>query len=98
MNVDALTTRGRGLGAAVAVVLGLLLGVPSAAQATLSITASPASPRPGEPVTFSTTGTCDDICVSWSMKVGTQAPFAGGFGEPIPSVLEGGFAAATRWR
>lgn len=97
MNVDALTTRGRGLGAAVAVVLGLLLGAPSAAQATLSITASPASPRPEEPVTFSVTGTCDDICLSWSMKVGTQAPFAGGFGEPVPSVLEDGFATATTY-
>lgn len=91
MNVDALTTRGRGLGAAVAVVLGLLLGVPSAAQATLSITASPASPRPKEPVTLTVTGDCDDLCGGWYLKVGSQTVDAG-TGQPDRIVLSTGFA------
>lgn len=92
MNVDTLTTRRRGLGAAVAVVLGLLLGAPTAAQAALSITASPATPRPLEPVRFSATGSCDGICASWSWKVGTQTILSTGGGAPDP-VTYPGFAA-----
>lgn len=89
MNADALTTRRRGLGAAVAVVLGLSLGAPTAAHAALSITASPATPRPGETVTFSAAGTCDGICWSWSWKVGSQTILATGGGYPEPVAYTG---------
>lgn len=98
MNVDRLTTRRRGLGAAVAVVLGLLLGAPAAAHAALSITASPATPRPGEAVRFSASGSCDGTCTSWSWKVGTQTILDTGTGYPSPVTYDQGFAATGTYK
>lgn len=93
MIVDRLATRGRGLGAVVATVVALLLAIPATADAALSIVVSPASPRPGEPVTFSATGSCDQWCVSWGWKVGSSVtPLATGFGDPEEALYEDGFS------
>ncbi|MFA9269368.1 MAG: PKD domain-containing protein [Baekduiaceae bacterium] len=93
MIVDTLATRGRGLCAVVATVAALLLAIPATADAALSVIANPANPRPGEPVTFSATGSCDDSCVSWSWKVGTAAPFDSGAGYPDPGLYADGFSS-----
>ncbi|MGK2938707.1 MAG: PKD domain-containing protein [Solirubrobacteraceae bacterium] len=90
MTVDTLATRGRGLCGVVATVAALLLAIPATADAALSISVSPASPRPGEPVRFSASGTCDGTCWSWSWKVGSTLVDAGG-GFPDPYVYGSGF-------
>jgi len=89
--VDTLAARGRGLRAWVLAVAIVLLAGPATADAALSISISPVSPRPGEAVTFSASGTCDGVCAGWSWKLGSTVVDAG-TGAPEPFVLTDGYS------